>query len=237
MMNLADSSSLLMESQIRPLVLKDLNKMPVLKGNIDTFLKSAEHSDFKLVFPSLIGETALTVVHLINKLPTPILHNITPYEVLFGKPPSYDHLKIFRCLTFATNPAFPNDKFSPRGVPCVFLGYPSTQKGYKLLNLTTMLTFVSRDVRFNETIFPFLTTSVNSYMHPILDPKPSPLTPIFDDYVYSDVTPSPSPALSSPITTPHPTSPIPPINLLPPAPLRRSSRTHVPPLLASRFHN
>lgn len=106
--------------------------------------------------PTPTGEIVF-LVHLINRLPTPVLNNITPYEALFGTKPSYDHLKFFGCLAFATNPAFSTDKFSPRGVPCVFLGYPSTQKGYKLLNLITMQLFVSRDVRFHESILPFLT--------------------------------------------------------------------------------
>jgi len=35
------------------------------------------------------------------------------------------------------------------------LGYLATQKGYKLLNLMTNKTFVSRDVIFYEHIFPF----------------------------------------------------------------------------------
>lgn len=92
------------------------------------------------------GDCILTAVHLINRLPTPVLNNITPYEALFGTKPSYDHLKFFGCLAFATNPAFSTDKF-----------YPSTQKGYKPLNLITMQLFVSRDVRFHESILPFLT--------------------------------------------------------------------------------
>lgn len=96
-----------------------------------------------------------------------------PIWSLFWKKNLTDYMKIFGWLAFATNSAFPNDKFSPRGVPCVSLGYPTTQNGYKLLNLTTMLTFVSRDVRFHEMIFRFLTTPVNSYMHHILDPNTS----------------------------------------------------------------
>lgn len=50
------------------------------------------------------GECVLTVTYLINRLSTPILQNRTPFEVLFQKPPSYDHLKVFGCLAFAVNP-------------------------------------------------------------------------------------------------------------------------------------
>lgn len=67
----------------------------------------------------------------------------------------------------ATNHDLGTDKFKPRGIPCVFLGYPSTQKGYKLLNLTTNKCFVSRDVTFMEYVFPFHPDSKSKYMSPI----------------------------------------------------------------------
>nr|KYP37239.1 Retrovirus-related Pol polyprotein from transposon TNT 1-94 [Cajanus cajan] len=44
------------------------------------------------------GECVLTATHLINRAPTIVNSNITPYEMLYGKPPSYDHLRIFGSL-------------------------------------------------------------------------------------------------------------------------------------------
>ena len=49
----------------------------------------------------------------------------------------------------------------------MFLGYPATQKGYKLLNLLTDLTFVSRDVVFHEHIFLFQQSSLQQYKIPL----------------------------------------------------------------------
>jgi len=86
--------------------------------------------------------------------------------MLFGKPPNYDHFKIFGCLVFAATQYREHDKFQPRGIPCVFLGYSATQKGYKLLDLTTNKVFVSRDVKFEEHIFPFHNNSHQAYMQP-----------------------------------------------------------------------
>ena len=90
----------------------------------------------------------MTAIYIINRLPKPLLQFATPFEKLFNKPPSYAHMKVFGCLVFASNPQLDSDKFKARGIPCTFLGYSSTQKGYKLLNLQTHATFVSRDVRF-----------------------------------------------------------------------------------------
>ncbi|XP_074343104.1 uncharacterized protein LOC141680916 [Apium graveolens] len=102
----------------------------------------------------LWGDCVMTAVYLLNRLPTHVLGNHSPYAVLFHKEPDYDALKIFGCLTFASNPEHTIDKFKPKGVPCVFLGYPVSQKGYKLLDLTTRHEFVSRDVTFAENVFP-----------------------------------------------------------------------------------
>lgn len=38
---------------------------------------------------------------LINQLPSLLLNNNTPYELLYNKPFDYSSLRIFRCLNFA----------------------------------------------------------------------------------------------------------------------------------------
>ena len=50
----------------------------------------------------LWGHAILAVVYLINRIPSPALSNQIPFEVLFGHPPSYAHLKVFGCLYFAS---------------------------------------------------------------------------------------------------------------------------------------
>jgi len=47
------------------------------------------------------------------------------------------------------------DKFQPRVKPCVFMGYPFGQKGYKVMDLENNKFYVSRDVVFHEKVFSF----------------------------------------------------------------------------------
>lgn len=63
-------------------------------------------------------------------------------------------LKIFGCLCFATNLA-PTDKFAPRSIKCVFLGFPYAKKGYRFMDLSTRKCFITRNVQFIEHIFSF----------------------------------------------------------------------------------
>ncbi|GJU29238.1 cysteine-rich receptor-like protein kinase 8 [Tanacetum coccineum] len=113
------------------------------------------------------GDCVTTATYLINWLPSSVIGNVTPYEILLKKKPTYEHLKVFGCLALVSNPSRTADKFDPRGAPCVFLGYPSHQKGYKFYNLLTHSSFVSRDVVFHESVFPFAADSIDNFISPL----------------------------------------------------------------------
>jgi len=133
---------------------------------------------------SFWGDCVLAAVYIINRLPSSVLKNKTPFEVLMQKLPDYHHLKVFGCLAMASNPSRSHDKFDPRRVPCLFVGYPSQQNGYRLLNLLTNQYFVSRDVVFYEHIFPCQQGSYHQYMQPIPSIGPKPKDICLDDGLF-----------------------------------------------------
>nr|GEV10925.1 retrovirus-related Pol polyprotein from transposon TNT 1-94 [Tanacetum cinerariifolium] len=130
------------------------------------------------------GDCVITATYLISRMPSSVLQNKTPYEDLIKHVPKYDHVRVFGCFAMASNTSRVSDKVSPRGVPCLFLGYPQHKKRYKLVNLLDQTTFVSRDVTFYEDIFPYSSASISKFLKPLpctLPYSPNPIS--FDEFV------------------------------------------------------
>ena len=113
-------------------------------------------------------EAVLTSVFLINRTPTSVLNGASPFEFIYKRAPKFDHLRVFGCLCFSTKLNI-HDKFSEKADKCILLGYSTEQKGYKLLNLNTKSVFVSRDVKFYESVFPFKFGSDNTEHNTVPD--------------------------------------------------------------------
>lgn len=75
--------------------------------------------------------------------------------MLHKKKPDYSEIKVFGCLCYVSTSSKNIHKFQPRSRPCLFLGYPTGFKGYKVMDLDTNAISVSRNIIFHEDIFPF----------------------------------------------------------------------------------
>ena len=117
-------------------------------------------------------ECILTAAYLINRTPTPLLDGKSPHEILHSSPPAYSHLRVLGSLCFAKKQTAKTYKFEARSRRCIFIGYPLGPKGWRVFNLETNGFFVSRDVIFHETSFPFA-TSKPSLPTPIIQPPPA----------------------------------------------------------------
>ena len=102
---------------------------------------------------TLCGDCIITAIYLKKQLPSKVLNNKSPYEVLFNHP--QDHLKTFGSLCFISTFSHNKNKCAPRAIKCVFLDYPSGVKGYRVSYLDSNTIFISKDIIFYETIFPF----------------------------------------------------------------------------------
>jgi hypothetical protein len=189
------------------------------------------------------GECVLSAAHIINRIPTPTLSNKTPFECLFSVLPTFSHLRVIGCLCFAFTLARNRFKFDFQAKACLFIGYPYNIKGYKLFDLSTHTVFVSRDVIFHETIFPYHPDflSFHPFFHNIVLP-----VPISDD---ETIFSSNHPSLSSPsnadisfnsdlhhvIPVSDPSPVLPTIAESVPS-LRKSSRIKHPPSYLQDFH-
>jgi len=129
---------------------------------IETGLTLLYQSNLPLKFWSHAFQTA---TYLINRLPTPILHNRSPFHALFGDIPNYSKLRIFGCLCFPWLRPYNHHKPEPRSRPCIFLGYSLTQSAYKCFDTSQNRIFLSRHVVFDETVFPYLSFAQHPPFH------------------------------------------------------------------------
>lgn len=87
------------------------------------------HDNFSDRFWGLCIQVA---VYILNRIPSIILDDVSPFEKMYDKLPSFDHVRVVCCLCFAAN-LTNQDKFGPRAARSVLVGYGSTQKGVQVI--------------------------------------------------------------------------------------------------------
>ncbi|RVW46520.1 Retrovirus-related Pol polyprotein from transposon RE1 [Vitis vinifera] len=101
------------------------------------------------------GDSILTATYLINRMPSRVLSFVTPLQKFHEFFPhsrldAHLPLRVFGSTVFVHIHGPKRNKFDPRALKCVFLGYSSTQKGYKCYDPISQKLYVSLDVTFFE---------------------------------------------------------------------------------------
>ncbi|SGZ31712.1 BQ5605_C045g12237 [Microbotryum silenes-dioicae] len=132
-------------------------------------------------------EAAVCFSHTKNLSSHAALKGGVPNHCWSGTAPLVTALRAFGCRAWATVPGDRRDKLDPKGIPLVFVGYDRHAKAYRLLDPTSMRVSLSRNVKFVETEFPFLSMpkratapSIRGYRpiaQPMLQPEGSRATP------------------------------------------------------------
>jgi histone deacetylase 1/2 len=119
---------------------------------VEVGLSLLAHASIPLKF---WDEAFATAAYLINRLPSKVTNGQTPLERLFHQKPDYSNLRVFGCACWPNLRPYNSRKLQFRSKQCVFLGYSHMHKGFKCLDVTEGRVYISRDVIFDEDVFPF----------------------------------------------------------------------------------
>jgi len=107
--------------------------------------------------PFFWPEALATANYLTNRLPQQKLKHKTPKDVLqsFFNNPIIHELppRIFGCTVYVHLPSRSRNKLEPRDIKCIFVGYGTSQKGYRCFDPLHNLIYTTMDCEFFETTF------------------------------------------------------------------------------------
>lgn len=113
-----------------------------------------------------------TATYLHNRHITHVLTFLSPYQKLYSKVPNYAFIKTFDFLCYPFLCPYNNHNIDFHSLPCVFLSYSATHKGYICFHTPFSRIYVARHVIFNEDVFLY---SKNTLLSPTVSPTPSTL--------------------------------------------------------------
>ena len=97
------------------------------------------------------AEAVANATYVRNRSPTSSLEN-TPFEAWWNKKP-VKHLRIFGCKAYSHVPKKFRQKLGNRAVKCIFLGYSTCSKAYRLWSMDKRSLLICRNVIFDESSF------------------------------------------------------------------------------------
>ena len=97
------------------------------------------------------AEAIANAAYVRNRSPTSSLRNMTPFEAWWGHKPSVKHLRTFGCTAYAHVSKGKRQKLASKTEQCIFLGYSTCSKAYRVYNIARKMMLVRRNVTFNES--------------------------------------------------------------------------------------
>ena len=101
------------------------------------------------------AEAVKIVVQLTNCSPPRALDYKSPKDLWTSKPPSYKHLRMFKCAVYVHIRREDHSKLDPKAQKCIFLGYGEEgEMGYRLWDPCSHKIVHNNDVVFKEHSMP-----------------------------------------------------------------------------------
>ena len=103
---------------------------------------------------NLWSYAVIHAVFLINRqLPSKLLSNCCPYQLLYGSLPDIDNIKVFGSLCYLSSLTSHRSKFDAWARKCAFLGHKAGVKGFLAYDVHSKQIVPSRNVTFHELTF------------------------------------------------------------------------------------
>ena len=111
-------------------------------------------------------EAFVSTTYLLNRLPTMVMKNFSPFEALYGRKLDYNFLRVFGCACFPYLQPYNRHKLAFRTSKCLFLGYSPFHKEYRCLHPSGRV-YIARTVAFDENAFlsPYLLQLLQPLQH------------------------------------------------------------------------
>lgn len=104
-----------------------------------------------------------TAVFLTNRtITTAVSADRTPFEIWHFRKPSISHLRVFGCKAYRLiRKELRSSKFEPVSSEGILVGFDQDNFNYQIFDLTSQKIIMSHDVTFDESQFPYSTSTPN----------------------------------------------------------------------------
>ena len=99
------------------------------------------------------GYAALNAVYVRNRCVSNVLDGKSAFEMVEGRIPDLEKLRVFGCICYAHVPDEKRKKLDVKAEKCIFLGLSNVSKAGIVENVSTKRIFTSRDIKFCEDSF------------------------------------------------------------------------------------